>query len=113
MKIVISRLYILMCLQLIFFLRRIMKSFVFLLLFIGVILVVSGYIKSDQQCPPSTVEYRYVPQTFEQEQDLDKPVLSIFGKMFKDNSAWVQANGYADQTSIRKLRGEVDTEFIS
>lgn len=89
-----------------------MASIVFLLLFIGIILVVSGYIKSNQQCPPPTVEFRYVPMTFTEEQNLNRPVLSIFGKMFKDNDAWMQDYGYADSTAIRQLRG-VDREFIS
>lgn len=80
-----------------------MKSIVILLMLVGVICVVIGYIKSNQQCPPPVVEFRYLPQTFEQQQDLPQPVLSIFGKMFNSDSAWVQTQGYASEVMERKL----------
>ena len=72
-----------------------MKSFIFLFLFIGLILVVVGYVKSNQQCPPPTVQFRYVPKTFTDEQSTPIPLVSIFGKMFEDASPWQSAVGYA------------------
>ena len=50
--------------------------------------------------------------TFAQEQDLSVPVLSVYGKMFEDNSPWVKAQGYADQTTVRQLQKEVDRNLI-
>jgi len=89
-----------------------MKSLVFLFLFIGCALVIGGYVKTNQQCPPPVVEYRYVPMTFAQEQDLSVPVLSVYGKMFEDNSPWVKAQGYADQTTVRQLQKDVNKNLI-
>lgn len=73
-----------------------MKSIVLLLFIIGVIFIAIGYYKDNQQCPPPIVQFRYVPRTFEQEQSLEQPILSTFGSMFKDNSAWMKTQGYAD-----------------
>ena len=80
-----------------------MKSIIILLMLVGIICVVIGYIKSNQQCPPPVVEFRYLPQTFEQQQDLPTPVMSIFGKMFNSDSAWQQTQGFADNVMTKKL----------
>ena len=71
-----------------------MKSLILLFLFIGLILIVVGYVKSNQQCPPPIVQFRYVPRTFTEEEDAPIPVLSIFGKMFDEPSAWQKSVGY-------------------
>jgi len=72
-----------------------MKSLVILILIIGICMVVIGYNKSNQICPANRVEFRYIPRTFEQEQDTPIPVLSVFGKMFQDEDAWMMNQGYA------------------
>ena len=56
-----------------------MKSIILLLAIIGIIIVCSGYIQNNLQCPPPIVQYRYIEKTFEQEQDTQKPLLSIAG----------------------------------
>lgn len=58
-------------------------------------MVVIGYNKSNQICPANRVEFRYIPRTFEQEQEAPVPVLSVFGKMFQDEDAWMKVQGYA------------------
>ena len=80
-----------------------MRSIVILLLLLGVIMIAVGYVKTNQECPPPVVEFRYVPKTFEQEQDLPVPLLSIYGKMFNNASPWQVTQGYADQVNTRKL----------
>ncbi len=72
-----------------------MRSFVILLLVVGICMVVIGYNKSNQICPANRVEFRYIPKTFEQEQEAPVPVLSVFGKMFQDEDAWMKKEGYA------------------
>ena len=72
-----------------------MKSLVILLLVVGICMVVVGYNKSNQICPANRVEFRYIPRTFEQEQEAPVPVLSVFGKMFRDEDAWMKHEGYA------------------
>ena len=72
-----------------------MKSKILLLFIIGIIFIAVGYYKDNQQCPPPIVQFRYVPKTFSQEQDVEEPILSTFSSMFKDNSAWMKNIGYA------------------
>jgi hypothetical protein len=73
------------------------KSISFFLLFIGLIFVVVGYVRSEAKNPPPRVEFRYVPRTFEQEQEVPVPVLSVFGKMFAERSPWQKYRFYEDQ----------------
>jgi hypothetical protein len=74
-----------------------MKSIILLFAIIGIILLAVGYVKSNLQCPPSRIEYRYIDKTFQDEQDVDTPLLSISGiySMFEDDSPWIQDNSYA------------------
>jgi hypothetical protein len=81
-----------------------MKSIVLLLAIIGIILVAVGYVKSNLQCPPPRIEYRYIPKTFEDEQDVHTPVLSMSGmnSMFEDDSAWIQNTGFKSSDTKNK-----------
>ena len=74
-----------------------MKSIVLILALVGIILLAVGYVKSNLQCPPAKIEYRYIDKTFEDEQDAQMPVLSTAGmySMFEDDSPWIQGNSYA------------------
>uniref|UniRef100_A0A6C0JAB6 Uncharacterized protein n=1 Tax=viral metagenome TaxID=1070528 RepID=A0A6C0JAB6_9ZZZZ len=67
-----------------------MKSIILLFLFIGIIFMVIGYIKTNQKCPPPIIEYRYYPKTFKQEMEDEVPVSMIFGKMFKDKTPGIR-----------------------
>jgi hypothetical protein len=74
-----------------------MKSIVLILALIGIILLAVGYVKSNLQCPPAKIEYRYISKTFEDEQDVQKPILSssLMYNMFEKDSPWIQNNSYA------------------
>jgi hypothetical protein len=74
-----------------------MKAVVLILALIGIILLSVGYVKSNLQCPPPKIEYRYIPKTFDDEQDVHTPVLSVGGmySMFEDDSPWIQDRSYA------------------
>jgi len=74
-----------------------MKSIVLILALVGIILLAVGYVKSNLQCPPSKIEYRYIDKTFEDQQDVQMPILSTTGmySMFEDDSPWIQNNSYA------------------
>ena len=62
---------------------------------IGILCIGFGYFKSNQQCPPPIIQYRYIPKTFEQEQSIEEPIISSFNSMFQDDSAWIKAQGYS------------------
>ena len=66
-------------------------------------MVVVGYNKSNQVCPANRVDFRYIPRTFEQEQEAPTPILSVYGKMFQDNDAWVDTQGFASDRGRRTM----------
>jgi hypothetical protein len=74
-----------------------MKSIVLILAMIGIIMIAVGYVKSNLQCPPARIEYRYIEKTFDDEQNVNTPILSVGGmySMFQGDSAWVANNSYA------------------
>ena len=43
------------------------------------------------KCPPNKIEYRYVPRSFNDEQNNPVPLKNIFGKMFNNPSPWVNS----------------------
>lgn len=68
-----------------------------------------GWATSRRNCPPSKVEYRYVPRTFVEEQNEPVPMEDIFGKMFREPQPWV--GGFSD---IYIPRAEnINQNFIS
>jgi len=76
-----------------------MKSIILLLAIAGLVMLGVGYVKSNLQCPPNRVEYRYVEKTFNQEQNNITPLMSISGmnSMFEDDSPWIAGNSFATQ----------------
>jgi hypothetical protein len=74
-----------------------MKSIILILAIIGIVLVAVGYVKSNLQCPPPRIEYRYIPKSFEDEQNVHTPILSMSGmySMFQDDTPWIQNRSYA------------------
>jgi hypothetical protein len=69
-----------------------MKSIIVILSFVGIIAIVIGYINQIKQCPPPKVEYRYIPRTFEDEQNDPVKVSKIFRDMFEKPTPWL--DGY-------------------
>lgn len=76
-----------------------MKSLVLLLLLIGITFMIMGYVKTNQQCPPPIIKYRYIPRTFKNEQENPTPLFSIFGSMFTNSSPWQQYVGYSSESN--------------
>jgi hypothetical protein len=74
-----------------------MKSIILILAIVGIVLIAVGYVQGNFQCPPPKIEYRYITKTFEDDQDLDTPLMSISGiySMFENDSPWITDNSYA------------------
>ena len=66
-----------------------MKSIILLLLFIGIISIVIGYVRTYQRCDNKSIEYRYIPRTFFEEQIGPTDLKKSFSSMFNDNSSWI------------------------
>ena len=58
------------------------KSISFFLLVIGLIFMTIGYVKNTQTNTKPIIEYRYIPKTFEEEQENPTKVGQIFKNMF-------------------------------
>ena len=76
-----------------------MKSIILLLAMVGILMVGMGFIQNNMQCPPSRIEYRYVPKTFAEEQQVQTPLLAMTGvyDMFEKDSPWMIERSYATQ----------------
>ena len=66
-----------------------MKSIVMLLFFGSILLITVGYVNQLKKCPPPKIEYRYIPRTFQQEQDNPVSVGQLFNNMFEEPSPWI------------------------
>ena len=75
-----------------------MNSFIIILFILGIILITVGYVKENSNCPPPLVQFRYIPKTFNEEQNIHQPLVSIYGNMFKDPSPWETTKGYSTQS---------------
>ena len=73
-----------------------MKAIILLLAIVGLIMITAGYVRGNLQCPPETVQYRYITKTFDQEQDVSTPIMSIGGMygMFEDDSPWFEDRSF-------------------
>ena len=74
-----------------------MKSIILILALVGIIMVAAGYVKSNLQCPPPKIEYRYIEKTFDEEQNVHTPILAISGMsaMFENDTPWIQNQSFA------------------
>lgn len=80
-----------------------------LILFFGIVLVVIDLTRETRQCPKQQIVYRYIPRTFDQEQDEPVYPSDIFKTMFTQASAW--NNGLNDFEQRRNL--DINKYFIS
>ena len=63
-----------------------MNTFALFLLLIGVFFIIVGYYKNYKNCPPTKVEYRYIPRSFWDEYNEDDTTLTQFYDMFNKSS---------------------------
>jgi hypothetical protein len=69
-----------------------MKSIIVFFIFLGAMFILMGQ-NNIEKCLPK-IEYRYIPQTFEQEQ-LDRvPILATYGKLFTHTDPFQESIGY-------------------
>lgn len=61
-----------------------------LLLMLGIILIIVEITRVDRNCPKQKIIYRYIPRTFEEEQNEPVYPSQIFNSMFTAPSQWVR-----------------------
>ena len=84
-----------------------LRTVVLTLLFLGVIMVVVGFVKQNKECPKGAVEYRFVPRTFQEDQDYPSRPTDIFQAMFTEPSPWIR------DISSTPRRSDLNRYFIS
>lgn len=85
------------------------KSILLLLLFFGSLFVIIEIMKSKHQCKPNKIIYRYVPKTFEEEQNNQPMVSDIFQTMFSQPSPWINSINSHDD----RVKEDINAYFIS
>lgn len=80
-----------------------MRSVSLLILIIGLLLIVIGYMEQKQYCGEPKVEYRYIPRNFYEEQNAEIDLKNMYNNMFNGNSVW---NKYPHGNNIEKKNSE-------
>lgn len=65
------------------------KHLMVILIFLGILFIVVSIVKDGQKCQNAKIIYRYIPRTFEEEQNEPVFVSDIFKTMFTQQSPWV------------------------
>jgi len=65
------------------------KNLIIILIFIGIVLIAIGLTKATQQLPQQQIIYRYIPRSFEEEQEDPVMVSDIFRTMFSLPDPWI------------------------
>ena len=73
------------------------RSLILILFIIALVFIIIDTTKMYYKCPKNVIEYRYIPRSFNDEQDNPVPIKSIFGKMFDNPSPWVNSFTSADE----------------
>jgi hypothetical protein len=84
-----------------------MKSIITILTFLGIIGIAIGYVNQLKKCPPPNIEYRYIPRTFQQDQENPVKVSELYHTMFTEPTPWIR--GIESTTSS----SEINRYFIS
>lgn len=64
------------------------KTILVIFLIFGIILIVIALVQTNQSCPPQKTIYKYIPRTFDEEQEQPVYVSDIFKAMFTQPSPW-------------------------
>lgn len=89
-----------------------MKSLVIILTFLGIMSVVVGYVKNTHE-PKTQIEYRYIPRTFEQNQENPLKIARMFNDMFSEPTPWMQGIGHKESRRNMEGAAEINRYYIS
>lgn len=85
-----------------------MKSIILILTFIGLLNIVVGYINQLKKCPPPKIEYRYIPRTFEEDQENPVKISELYNTMFTQPTPWISGIN-----SAAPKNNEINRYYIS
>jgi ABC-type Mn2+/Zn2+ transport system ATPase subunit len=84
-----------------------MRTIIVILTFLGIIAMSIGYVNQIKKCPQPKVEYRYVPRTFQQDQDNPVKIAELYHAMFTEPTPWLRSLGDGDKNK------EINRYYIS
>jgi hypothetical protein len=84
------------------------KHLVYFLILFGILLITINLVGMYKKCPTEKILYRYIPRTFEEEQNSPIPVTELFADLFNQPDMWVAAFGLT-----RRTRGDINKYFIT
>jgi len=85
------------------------RTILMILIFLGILLITISITRNEVECPKERVIYKYLPRTFEEEQNEPVYVSDIFRAMFTQPSPWI---GSINDIDTRK-RESINKFFIS
>lgn len=85
------------------------KILIILIIFAGILSIAVSITKTTAGCPKEKIIYRYIPRTFEEEQNEPVYVSDIFNSMFTQQSPWVRS---VNDFDTRKME-MINKYFIS
>jgi len=85
------------------------KYIIVFIIFLGILLISIKLAQESVQKPKTQIIYRYLPRTFEEEQEEPVYVSDIFRTMFTQQSPWVAS---ANEFDVRKSEA-VNKYFVS
>jgi hypothetical protein len=85
------------------------RTILIILFFTGIIFVVIEFAKNGKTCPKEKIIYRYVPRTFDEEQDEPAYPSDIFQAMFTQPTPWIGSINDVDL----KRKDAINKYFIS
>lgn len=65
-----------------------MKSIIFILFIIGIVMITVGYMENYKKCPLPKIEYRYIPRSFYEEQVSSVNLKNLYSDMFNEPDSW-------------------------
>ena len=81
-----------------------MKSIALLIMFIGLMFLVLGYMNQITEVKKPTIEYRYIPRTFQEEQN-EPPILTdLYRGMFDGQQPYLYGLGTEPVPKIDKSK---------
>ena len=81
------------------------KIIILFIFFIGVLLITISIVRESANCQKERIIYRYIPRSFENEQNNEQDVSDIFNVMFTQPSPWIASVNDVDfrkQEAINK-----------
>ena len=85
------------------------KIIVLLILFTGILMMTISIVKNSTSNQKERIVYRYIPRTFENEQNNEVGVTDIFNAMFTQPSPWIAS---VNDVDFRKQEA-INKYFIS